>query len=570
MSIEFKSISYKNFQSVGNSKITIDLDHSQNTLLGGNNGSGKSTVLEALSYCLFGKPLKKVKLSGLINTINRKQMETECVFLKYGDEYKVIRGEKPKVFKIYKNGEVLDQNAASKDYQYTLENIIGMDHKLFTQVCLLNRERYVPFMDMAAADRRKVVEDILDINVFGYMNKVVKGNIDTLKTQISDLEYERGLKITKREGVNKLIEQAKNNITEQVNDLQQQATDNDDAINKIEKSIENLKEGLKKYDGLEERYKKLKDKKQKFTQISSKFSDKISTLKKEYEFYDGNDVCPTCSQDIDDKFKKATVKGINNQQSEIMEQSKRLVDEVKKVVDKINVISEQLDEKIEIDNQVIVKTQEIRSIRHSNTKLEDQIKRLGDKKGDENHLVEYSELGLVIKEMDEKLNFLLGECEEYETMRNMLKDDGIKASIVDDYVGFINKRMNEYLNHMGFFINITLDGNFNETINSISRDGFTYDNLSTGQKTRVNLAILMVLLEVSGMKNSAVSNLIFIDELLENLDQDGVALFMDLIKEKMKHKNIFVVTQRYDEFKDYFRSELYFELGEDQFTSIRP
>jgi len=179
-------------------------------------------------------------------------------------------------------------------------------------------------------------------------------------------------------------------------------------------------------------------------------------------------------------------------------------------------------------------------------------------------------LGLVIKEMDEKLNFLLGECEEYETMRNMLKDDGIKASIVDDYVGFINKRMNEYLNHMGFFINITLDGNFNETINSISRDGFTYDNLSTGQKTRVNLAILMVLLEVSGMKNSAVSNLIFIDELLENLDQDGVALFMDLIKEKMKHKNIFVVTQRYDEFKDYFRSELYFELGEDQFTSIRP
>jgi len=153
-------------------------------------------------------------------------------------------------------------------------------------------------------------------------------------------------------------------------------------------------------------------------------------------------------------------------------------------------------------------------------------------------------------------------------MRSMLKDDGIKASIVDDYVGFINKRVNEYLNHMGFFINITLDGNFEETINSVNKKDFTYDNLSTGQKTRVNLALMMVLLEVSAMKNSAVTNLIFIDELLENLDQDGVSLFMNLIKEKMKHKNVFVVTQRFGEFQDYFRSELFFKIGDDGFTSM--
>jgi DNA repair exonuclease SbcCD ATPase subunit len=566
--INFKSISYKNFQSVGNAGMKIDLDRSPTTLIGGPNGAGKSNLLEAISYALFGKPLKKVKLAGLINSINLKNMQTECVFTKYGDEYKVIRGEKPKVFKIFKNGELLDQNAASKDYQATLENVIGMDHKLFTQVCLLNRERYIPFMDMGAADRRKVVEDILDINIFGYMNKIVKGNTDSIKAKISDLDYERGLSVTKRDGVERLIEQAKNNVSDQVDGLNQQIKDNTNKIKSIESKASDLEDSLKKYEGLDEQYKKLKDKKQKFSEFSYKFTSKMTDLKKERAFYDDNDQCPTCAQDINEDFKKSIITKVDSKQGEITEQTTKLMDELKKVLDKINDISEQLEEKSQIQSSINTNQSETNFLDRENTKLLNQIKSISEKKVDEGLDDQFLELDKKVNEMDVTLNELILEMEEYMAMRSMLKDDGIKASIVDDYVGFINKRVNEYLNHMGFFINITLDGNFEETINSVNKKDFTYDNLSTGQKTRVNLAILLVLLEVSAMKNSAATNLIFIDELLENLDADGVSLFMNLIKEKMKHKNVFVATQRFGEFQDHFRSELFFKLGEDGFTEL--
>jgi DNA repair exonuclease SbcCD ATPase subunit len=553
---------------VGNAGMKIDLDRSPTTLIGGPNGAGKSNLLEAISYALFGKPLKKVKLAGLINSINRKNMQTECVFTKYGDEYKVVRGEKPKVFKIFKNGELLDQNAASKDYQATLENVIGMDHKLFTQVCLLNRERYIPFMDMGAADRRKVVEDILDINVFGYMNKVVKGNTDSLKAQISDLEYDRGLKVTKRDGVERLIEQAKSNVYDQVDGLNVQVSQNEDTINNLKSKVSDLEDSLKKYEGLDEQYKKLKDKKQKFSEFSYKFTSKMTELKKERAFYDDNDQCPTCTQDIDEDFKQSIITGVDSKQGEITEQTTKLMDELKKVVDKIKDISDQLEEKSQIQSSINTNQSEINFLDRENTKLSNQIKTISEKKVDDGLDDQFLELDKKVNEMDVSMNELMNELEEYEAMRSMLKDDGIKASIVDDYVGFINKRANEYLNHMGFFINITLDGNFEETINSVNKKDFTYDNLSTGQKTRVNLALMMVLLEVSAMKNSAATNLIFIDELLENLDSDGVSLFMNLIKEKMKHKNVFVATQRFGEFQDHFRSELFFKLGEDGFTEL--
>lgn len=566
--INFKSIFYKNFQAVGNSGITIYLDKSQNTLLGGDNGSGKSTVLEAISYCLFGKPLKKVKLSGLINSMNKKNMLTECVFNKHGDEYKVIRGEKPKKFEIHKNGEVLDQNAASKDYQATLERILGMDHKLFTQVVLLNRERYIPFMDMGAADRRKVVEDILDINIFSYMTKIVKQEIQTIKTQISDLEYERGISKTKLEGVEKLIEQAKSNIDGQVQQYRETISNNISRINELMDESHSIEERIKALDPDLKEYETLDDKKNKFNDIAKRFSSRMNELKKEKSFYDDNDTCPTCTQDIDSQFKETIIQKIESKQDQIKEKSSELFSEVQSLINRMKVLSEALDKKAGLEKELRGVNSEIDFLKRENSGLSDKIKSLSKQTVDDDLLDKKTDLESKIKQMDDSLTELFSECEQYETMANMLKDDGIKATIVDDYVGFINKKMNEYLNHMGFFINITLDGNFNEQVNSINRSNFTYDNLSTGQKTRVNLAILMVLLEVSAMKNSAVCNLLFIDELLENLDQDGVALFMSLIKEKVKGKNVFVVSQRFDEFKDYFRSEIRFELGEDGYTKI--
>lgn len=567
--IEFKSIFYRNLQSVGNTGITIELNRSQTTLLGGSNGSGKSTVLEALSYCLFGKPLKKVKLAGLINTLNKKNMVTECVFTKHGDEYKVIRGEKPKKFEIHKNGEMLDQNAASKDYQSTLERVLGMDHKLFTQVVLLNRERYIPFMDMGAADRRKVVEDILDINIFGFMNDIVKKNISTLKTEISDKEYDRGLLVTKREGVTKLIEQAQNNIDEQIQDIQVQIDKNSDEITKTGGKLADLVQQKADLQGYVAQHDKLSKEKDKLSDFSRKFSDRLKKITDEQNFYQSNTTCPTCTQDIDATFKDKVLFDLDSKKDEIKSSSEKLFEKAQDVIKQMKATTTRLEEINSIQTSINSLNNECDFLNRENTKLTRQIKELSGKVVDDNLVEQGTKLDADIETITTALNTTLIECEEYDSMKGMLKDDGIKATIVDDYVGFINKRMNEYLNNMGFFINITLDGNFNETVNSINKQGFTYDNLSTGQKTRVNLAILMVLLEVSALKNSAVCNLIFIDELLENLDQDGVALFMNLIKEEFTHKNIFVVTQRYDEFKDYFRSELYFEQGDDQFTVIK-
>ncbi|MDX1532698.1 MAG: AAA family ATPase [Nitrosopumilaceae archaeon] len=566
--IDILQVKYKNFQSVGNAGLTIDLQKSPTTLLGGQNGAGKSTMLEAISYCLFGKTLKKVKLSGLINNINKKGMETEIVFRSYGDEYKVVRGEKPKKFKIYKNNELIDENAAAKDYQAKLERILGMDHKLFTQIVLLNRERYVPFMELSAADRRKVVEDILDINVFSFMNKSLKEKYANVSHSISDIEYELDIHKTKLDGVNAQIQQAHSNIEEQVQEHKDHIKYAQGLIDKCNELIADHKTKLVDETAVLKEYEQLSKKKEKMFDISRKFSEKMERLNKESSFYESNDDCPTCNQPIDDDFKASVVSTLDEKRDEIRDASGKLKTQAQDVVDALKAVNESITEINQIKDEIRKLERDNDYNQKSIKDHQDKINTLENKTIDDTLDDKKKELETNIAEYESQLKVLLQDKEEFDIIKGMLKDDGIKATIVDDYVGFINKRMNKYLNQMGYFINITLDGNFNEKINSINKEGFTYENLSTGQKTRVNLAIWLVLLEVSSMKNSAVTNLLFLDEILENLDKDGVSLFMNLIKEEFNHKNVFVVTQRFDEFQDYFRSEIYFKLGDDEFTAI--
>jgi DNA repair exonuclease SbcCD ATPase subunit len=566
--IDILQVKYKNFQSVGNAGLTIDLQKSPTTLLGGDNGSGKSTMLEAISYCLFGKTLKKVKLAGLINTTNKKAMETEIVFRKYGDEYKVVRGEKPKKFKIYKNDELMDEDAAAKDYQAKLERILGMDHKLFTQIVLLNRERYIPFMELSAADRRKVVEDILDINVFSFMNKVLKERYTTVSHAISDIEYERGILKTKLEGVEAQIQQAQTNIDDQIKEHRDSIGQNQALIDQKSARVDELKGQLGNEKEVLAEKEKLSKKEQKLYEFSRKFADKQKALKKESEFYETNDDCPTCHQSIDDELKASVTARIDDERGEIREALVKLKDQAVVVIEALKKVNASVEVINSIKDEIKDLEYDISHYKRVIDGLVQKIESLEKKTVDDTLDDQKKELEKKLSDYDERLNELLEMKDEYDLMKGMLKDDGIKATIVNDYVGFINKKMNKYLNQMGFFINITLDGNFNEKINSISKEGFTYENLSTGQKTRVNLAIWLVLLEVSAMKNSAVTNLLFLDEILENLDQDGVSLFMNLIKEEFGHKNTFVVTQRFAEFQDYFRSEIYFKQGDDGFTTI--
>lgn len=564
----FKSAFYKNFMSTGNQGLKVELNRAPSTLVGGLNGSGKSTLLEAITYALFGKTLKKINLGGIINSINKKNLEVHIEFDKNGKSYKIVRGEKPKKLEFYIDGELQDQTAKASDYQAKIEYVLGMDYKLFTQVCILNKERYVPFMEMGASDRRKVVEDILDINVFSFMSDILKREAKDLSMSIDDLKYSRDRTIASIASTKRLIAEAQSNIDERRAEAQSEI----DAMesNELAKATAEVDRINSEIDSIEDpkadHAKAIKRKKD-FEEIAINFRNKMKSLDEKIAFISNNDNCPTCKQVIDEEFKNSSNKESQEELNKLKDNSGLMAVEYKKAVDKFNALEQAVSDLKTLTSDLRYATQQKETIERnifSKKKLLATIVANPKLTTYENEQVEFEE---TLLSQEEELTKLIEKSELYKVISSMLKDDGIKSSIVKDYIGFINIRLNEYLNSMNFFLNITLNENFEEKINSINRENFTIDNLSTGQKCRVNLAIWMALLEVSSLKNSAVTNLIALDEVLENLDQNGVQDFMKLVNDKLSHKNLFVVTQRFDEFQDYFRSSLRFKLN-DGFTEI--
>lgn len=565
--LTFKKVKYKNFQSIGNAAITIDLDRSPTTCIGGHNGAGKSSLLEAISYGLFGKSLKKVTLSQLINTINKKNMVVEIEFEKNGKSYKVVRGQKPAVFEFWIDGELQDQSAASKDYQAKVEYVLGMDFKLFTQIVVLNKEKYVPFMELGAADRRKVVEDILDISVFSVMSDLLKKVTSNLSTEIEDLKYERERLDERMRGQQRLIDEAASNVDGQVAALNV-------TISSLGDKIEGLETDCRSYDDelatLKDITKKVNDAsktKREFEDVAVKFEYNIRELQKSAKFFEDHDVCPTCAQTIDDNTKAQKHTECNDKVSGIKSSAASMVEHYQKAVSELNALVTAQQREQTLRQEVRQLESEMQRIRGEIRSNVEAVKRLSAESKVDEYVAELTKTKETHQLMTDSLNGLKLTQEAQAKCKELLKDDGIKASIVRDYIEFINNRLNEYLGAMDFHLNLSINEKFEDKINAINREGFTYDNLSTGQKCRVNLALWLALLEVASIKNSVVTNILFLDEILEPIDREGVGMFMKLVREKLPHKNTFVVTQRFEEFKDHFRSELQFRLNEG-FTEI--
>ena len=559
--MKFKKLTYKNFQSTGNTSIEIDLTKSHSTLIGGLNGSGKSSVLEALVYVLTGKSMKKTTLPRLVNSTNKKELLVTLDFEKNGHQYTVVRGIKPNIFEIYRNGDMLNQDAAAKDLQEKLEFITGIDYNSLTQMIVLNLERFKPFMEMTAQERRTIVEDILDISIFSEMTDIQKKKIKELESSSKAILNDISVVTAKIDSIQSIIDKSQQSNDKHLTELESNISECFDLIDEYEKEFVGVDEELiVESEGKLQELKKERSDHQSKLQFVLRDVDKIE---KDAKFYEKGH-CPTCNHEFDDKEEQ--LKQLTERKDRLFDEGGILseaVDELTKQIDELNeIIKQENSKKLEnqrvqnkIDNthsKAVLLASEHEKLLAKTTNdvddLKDQVETLKNDK-----FTKSSDYDIVVKKIDTE-----------KIVLDVLSDKGVKSTIVKDYIDFINYRVNDYLSGMEFFLNINLDESFNETFSGL-KQGMVYADLSTSQKRRVNLAIWLALIEVSSMKNSVVSNALFLDEILENIDSEGIQLFMKLLKEKMPEKNIFVVTQRFEQFRDLFESELYFKV-ENGFT----
>lgn len=553
--MKFKKLTYKNFQSTGNTPIEIDLCRSHSTLIGGLNGSGKSTVLEALVYVLTGKSMKKTTLARLVNTTNKKNLLVTLDFEKNGNEYHIVRGIKPNVFEIYRNGEMLNQDAAAKDLQEKLEFITGIDYNSLTQLIILNLERFKAFMEMTSQERRTIVEEILDISIFSEMTDLEKKDIKSLEQKVSSYENEIRILIGKEQSLNDVIKKANESNNDHLVNLEKRINEYLESNDELEKQFVEVDEKL-----IEETQKTITELKEKRSSKNSELQlimHEIKNAEKDENFYKQG-TCPTCSHPFENKDEK--LNELTNKIKELIENGNSITNDIESLNGQIDKCSEIV--KIETDKKMSnLKVQNtISSQTEKATLLAVEYEKLSSKSDQDtdNLKKQIEEIGKQKADLYDKMDAVLESIKTHKIALEMLSDKGVKANIIKDYIDFINYRVNDYLSGMEFFLNINLDEGFNESFSGL-KEGMVYADLSTGQKRRVNLAIWLALVEVSSLKNSVVSNALFLDEILENIDSEGIQLFMKLLKEKMPEKNIFVVTQRFEQFRDLFESEIYFK-----------
>jgi DNA repair exonuclease SbcCD ATPase subunit len=561
--ILFQTIRWKNFLSTGASFTEINFTKSTNTLIIGQNGAGKSTILDALCFGLFGKPFRKINKPQLLNSINGKDAVVEVEFNIGQKKYKVIRGIKPNVFEIYLNDVLLNQDAASKDYQEVLEkNILKLNYKSFTQVVILGSASFVPFMQLSAADRRTIIEDLLDIQIFSSMNSIVKEKMSALKDGITKSKYDIKLVEEKINLQMQNIEENKKNNDAEIgrklaeigeSKMQMSALRND--VEKINRHVSILqsKVGDKK--------EKLDKKAKGLFQIKGKVQTNIDRNEKEIQFYESNHDCPTCKQSITPEWKDSQVKEktekITTQRTGLQE----IEEELKKVTDEVTSITDILTHINEHNGEIIKHNSTISAISSYITKLNGEIDELTKK-------------GVETEGSDQKLVDLKNELKSYNTLYEeqltekhyhefagtLLKDGGIKTRIIKQYLPIMNKLINKYLTAMDFFVNFNINENFEETIKSRHRDEFSYANFSEGEKMRIDLALLFTWRQIAKLKNSTNTNLLILDEVFDSsLDTVGTEEFLKLINEMGTDTNVFVISHKGDQLFDKFRSIIKFE-----------
>jgi DNA repair exonuclease SbcCD ATPase subunit len=561
--ILFRSVQWKNFLSTGDNAIRVQLDRSPTTLIVGQNGAGKSTLLDALSFSLFGKAHRDINKNQLINTINGKGLEVIVEFDIGSHSFKIVRGVKPTKFEIYQNGNLLNQEAAARDYQKYLEqNILKLNHKSFHQIVVLGSSSFVPFMQLPAYIRREVIEDLLDIQVFSKMNQLLKERNGKLKEEIVDATYNFDLL---REKVN-LQRKYIRDITEM---NEEQARLKQDQIDTLQVEINELQDSNATYSdyiaqhqtGLNDAIKRTSKKRTTILQYEAQFTTQIGQVVKDAKFYEENHVCPTCTQDIGDDIRTSKLEAAKGRAKELQEAMVHATEQstsLESDLERLSAIAESIREKtthIHTNNQTITRLQgQIRTI-------ETDIVSMSSKGGDLD--VAQAELDTMVSDRDgmsERKLKLLEERTYNDAAAEMLKDTGIKTKIVKEYLPVMNNLVNKYLQVLDFFVSFHLDENFNEIIKSRHRDNFNYASFSEGEKQRIDLALLFTWRQIARMKNSTSTNLLVLDETFDSsLDQDGVDNLMKILGTLENDTNVFVISHKGDLLDGKFRSKIVFE-----------
>jgi DNA repair exonuclease SbcCD ATPase subunit len=545
--IEFKKIRWKNFLSTGNQFTEIVLNSDSTNLIIGTNGAGKSTLLDALTFSLFNKPFRKINKPQLINTINEKDCLVEVEFAVNGREYLVRRGIKPNIFDIEVNGNILHKEADDRANQKILEeSVLKLNYKSFTQIVILGSSTFVPFMQLTTANRRDVIEDLLDIRIFSAMSNLLKDSMRERKDQIKSLELKKSNLKDKIDMQQKFIEELENRGNANINANKEKIANLDEEVVVYMKENASLEEDIFKYTKEQEEVTGAAKKLSKLNTLRGKLSQKVSTITKEHKFFTENTVCPTCQQDIEEEFRVNRISDAQNKAKEL----KKGYEELEQTIE-----FEQ-----ERERQFITLSQEITNLTHgiskNNTKiglnqrqirdLEHEIQtitsNLQNRNTEHEKLEEFRES---LQRVFENLSTKREELVHYDFAYSLLKDDGVKTKIIKKYLPFINQQINRYLQMMEFYINFKLDGEFNETVESPIHEKFSYSSFSEGEKMRIDLALLFTWREVARVKNSVNTNLLIMDEVFDSsLDGFGTEEFLKIIKYVIKDANVFVISHK--------------------------
>ena len=562
--IHFEKVRWKNFLSTGNQFTEIELDRNETTLIIGENGAGKSTVLDALCFALFGKPFRTISKSQLVNTVNAMETVVEIEFSIASRKYKIVRGIKPNVFEIWQNNKMLNQEANSRDYQKILEQqILKLNYRSFTQVVILGSSTFVPFMQLKARFRREVVEDLLDIKIFSMMNALIKQRLKDLVGELQEIEYKYKLSSEKIVMQEAYIEDIKKNkdviVKEKENDYEFNAKSLDEKRNKkteLEETNKKLYQSVEDQINIESKDMKLKD-------LRSTLTEKQKEKDRMIAFFEKHNDCPVCTQDIPKDFKSQMITTKETERKEIADGLSKMEEELIKT-------ETRLDEIKKITSDIQTNSIEIASLNTSiqelekwNIRLDSEIKEL-EKSAINN--TDEEKLRILKDEYDlvEKQRKDLKEEKVYkEASKAMLQDTGIKTKIIKQYLPIMNQLINKYLASMEFYVNFSVDESFEETIKSRFRDNFNYESFSEGEKMRIDLALLFTLRAIAKMKNSTNTNLLILDEIFDSsLDSAGTDEFLKILN-TLEGENVFVISHKQDVLVDKFKHTLKFEKNKN-------
>lgn len=559
--IHFHTLRWKNILSTGNSFTEIKLDKSPNTLVVGHNGAGKSTMLDALCFVLFGKPFRKINKPNLLNSINQSNGLVEVEFSIGKKEYKIIRGIKPNVFEIYCNNILLNQDAAAKDYQEVLEKgILKLNYKSFTQVVILGSASFTPFMQLSPADRRLIIEDLLDIQIFSSMNTLVKEKLSEIKDSNTKVKYALDLTAEKINLQKEAIEENKKHNDAEIQKKLKDVLESEGQIKKLNSDIQLIQKHIDVLNSRISDKLPTEKKSSKLLQLESKLETRLKKLEKEEKFYEENHDCPTCKQGIDDTFRSSQLSGINTTKGEIGTAIKDIESQITNTNARIEEIQKIVKHIQEHNNEIVKHNSTISAVNTYIHKINGEIVDLSNKKDNlEDENGKLKELKEELKGLMEKQQELSTEKQYYDYASGLLKDTGIKTRIIKQYLPIMNKLINKYLTAMDFFVNFNINENFEETIKSRHRDEFAYANFSEGEKMRIDLALLFTWRQIAKLKNSTNTNLLILDEVFDSsLDSVGTEEFLKLIHEMGHETNVFVISHKGDVLFDKFRSVIKF------------